>query len=126
MCPGGLPIKDAENWQAGFLPGSLQGTHVDTQHTELSRTDRKHRTSAHFEHQINGDSWTCFSSGIANILSERRDDRMEARIQSYELAFRMQQDAAEAFDISREPKHIQDAYGDGVHGRQTLIARRLG
>ena len=37
MCPGGLPIKDNENWQAGFLPGSLQGTYVDSQHTEISR-----------------------------------------------------------------------------------------
>jgi uncharacterized protein (DUF1501 family) len=37
----------------------------------------------------------------------------------------MQQDAAEAFDVSLEPKHIQEMYGNGVHGRQTLIARRL-
>ena len=37
----------------------------------------------------------------------------------------MQQDAAEAFDVSHEPEHIQTMYGDGVHARQTLIARRL-
>jgi uncharacterized protein (DUF1501 family) len=37
----------------------------------------------------------------------------------------MQQDAAEAFDISGEPRHIQELYGSGVHARQTLIARRL-
>ena len=57
--------------------------------------------------------------------ADRIDSRLDARIQSFELAFRMQTEAAEAFDISKEPAHIQAAYGDGVHGRQTLIARRL-
>ncbi len=37
----------------------------------------------------------------------------------------MQTEAAEAFDLSREPQHIHELYGAGVHGRQTLIARRL-
>ena len=37
MCPGGMPIKDSENWQAGFLPGALQGTFVDPQHRELDK-----------------------------------------------------------------------------------------
>jgi uncharacterized protein (DUF1501 family) len=37
----------------------------------------------------------------------------------------MQHEAREAFDIAAEPKHIQELYGSGVHGRQTLIARRL-
>ena len=36
---------------------------------------------------------------------------MEARIQSYELAYRMQMDAADAFDISKEPKNIREMYG---------------
>ncbi len=37
MCPGGYPIKDAENWQSGFLPGVYQGTFVDSQHRELPK-----------------------------------------------------------------------------------------
>ncbi len=37
MCPGGLPIKDNENWQSAFLPGAYQGTYIDSQHTEFSR-----------------------------------------------------------------------------------------
>ena len=41
------------------------------------------------------------------------------------MAFRMQMEAADAFDIAREPIGIRAMYGDGVHGRQTLIARRL-
>jgi hypothetical protein len=53
------------------------------------------------------------------------DAALESRIQSYELAYRMQMDAADAFDISREPKNIRDMYGEGVQARQMLIARRL-
>src|SRR5919106_2739309 len=37
MCPGGYPIKDAENWQSGFLPGVFQGTYIDSQHTNIEK-----------------------------------------------------------------------------------------
>src|SRR5256885_630558 len=37
MCPGGMPIKDSENWQAGFLPGVFQGTFVDPQNREIEK-----------------------------------------------------------------------------------------
>ncbi len=50
---------------------------------------------------------------------------LEARIQSFEMAYRMQTDASDAFDITREPKHILDLYGPGTQARQILIARRL-
>src|SRR5204862_5811630 len=53
------------------------------------------------------------------------DPARDARIQSYELAYRMQMDAADAFDFSREPMHIREMYGDGLQGRQMLIAWRL-
>jgi hypothetical protein len=57
----------------------------------------------------------------------RRDDaNLEARIQSFELAYRMQMEATDALDISQETKATQELYkADTVHGRQLLIARRL-
>ena len=58
-------------------------------------------------------------------LKTRSDARLESRIQSFELAFRMQSEATDAFDLSGETKQTRDMYGDHVHGRQTLIARRL-
>ena len=42
MCPGGLPIKDSENWQSAFLPGTFQGTYVDSQHQRVEQADREH------------------------------------------------------------------------------------
>ena len=124
MCPGGLPIKDSENWQAAFLPGAYQGTYLDTQHQSLGRLIEN------IEHpQISTRDQRRQLDLLAKWNQRHRqqhhDERLEARIHSYELAFRMQQDAREAFDISGETAATQDLYGRGVHGRQTLIARRL-
>jgi len=124
MCPNGLPIKDNENWQSAFLPGAYQGTYIDTQHKELKKLIEN------IEHpQIATDAQRRQLNLLARLNADHRatrsDQRLDARIQSFELAFRMQQDAAEAFDVSHEPEHIQTMYGGGVHARQTLIARRL-
>lgn len=124
MCPGGLPIKDAENWQAAFLPGAYQGTHIDTQHTQLSRLieniEHPQISTPDQKRQLD-----LLARWNRQHQAQRLDRRLEARIQSYELAFRMQTEASEAFDIANEPQHVRDLYGDSVHGRQTLIARRL-
>jgi uncharacterized protein (DUF1501 family) len=53
------------------------------------------------------------------------DALLEARIESFELAYRMQMEAADAFDAAREPAHVREMYGTGEQGRQLLIARRL-
>src|SRR5213078_3829963 len=37
LCPGGFPIQESQNWQAGFLPGVYQGTHIDTVHEDLNQ-----------------------------------------------------------------------------------------
>jgi hypothetical protein len=124
MCPNGFPIKDSENWQSGFLPGTFQGTFIDTQHEELERLIENirspHATTATQRRQLE-----LLRTLNTEHRQSRPDDRLDARIQSFELAFRMQMDAADAFDLAREPQHIRDLYGEGVHARQTLIARRL-
>ena len=62
----------------------------------------------------------------SNHLKSRSEDKLlNARIQNFELAYRMQMDATDAFDLEKEPKYLRDLYGGHVHGRQTLIARRL-
>jgi hypothetical protein len=124
MCPNGLPIKDSENWQSGFLPGVYQGTYIDPQHEQLDKLIENirspHATSAMQRRQLDL---------LRQLNQEHRearlDSRLDSRIQSFELAFRMQSAAADAFDVAKEPQHILDLYGPGVHARQTLIARRL-
>ncbi|MEM7014008.1 MAG: DUF1501 domain-containing protein, partial [Verrucomicrobiota bacterium] len=124
MCPNGLPIKDNENWQAAFLPGAFQGTYIDPSKTRLNdlieNIEHPQTSSANQRKQLD-----LLAKWNARHKSTRQDDRLDARIHSYELAFRMQQAASDAFDIEREPGYIREAYGSGVHARQTLIARRL-
>src|SRR2546425_2572556 len=60
-----------------------------------------------------------------HLKKRQQDAQLEARIQSFELAYRMQMDATDAFDITREPEHVRKMYGEGAQARQLLIARRL-
>ena len=125
MCPGGYPIQESQNWQSGFLPGVYQGTYINTKHTELDKlienirndsvTTKEQRAQLDLLRQLNGE----------HQRRRQNDAQLEARVQSFELAYRMQMDAADSFDISREPQHVRELYGEGVQGRQMLIARRL-
>lgn len=124
MCPGGLPIKDTENWQAAFLPGAYQGTFIDPKHEQLDKII-ENISHPHAATTVQRRQLDLLRRLNAAHRDARIDDRLEARIQSFELAFRMQTEAAEAFDLSRETAQTRALYGDGVHGRQTLIARRL-
>jgi hypothetical protein len=124
MCPGGMPIKSAENWQSAFLPGAYQGTYVDSKHEAVDRLIENIR-SPHADTRVQVRQLELMRRINEAHRQQRSDPRLEARIQSFELAFRMQMEAADAFDVSKEPEHIRSMYGEGIHARQTLIARRL-
>lgn len=124
MCPG-LPVSDVSNWRSAFLPGIYQGTHIDT---------RKRRPEELIENIVNAHLTPSAQRRQLDLLAEfnaehqrlRGDDpKLEARIQSFELAYRMQLEATDAFDVDKEPAAIREMYGDTVQARQLLIARRL-
>jgi hypothetical protein len=125
MCPGGYPIQESQNWQSAFLPGVYQGTYIDTKNSEIEKlienirnnnvSNKTQRAQLDLLQQLN----------VEHEKKRQMDVQLEARVQSFELAYRMQMDAADAFDVTREPANIREMYGDGVQGRQMLIARRL-
>ncbi len=124
MCPGGYPIVATRNWRSAFLPGAYQGTYLDTKNTDIAKLIANIRNTrlplAEQRRQLD------LVRQLNQRHAARRDDsNLEARIESFELAFRMQTEAADAFDINRETKHTQTIYGSGIHGRQLLITRRL-
>ncbi len=136
MCPGGYPIKETENWRSGFLPGSLQATYVDTDATDVSRLIENIRSTsvstAQQRHQLD----LLASLNKQHLQTRGGEDAVAAgalssRIESFELAYRMQFEASEAFDVQRETAETLSMYGvdrpgrGGTHGRQMLIARRL-
>jgi hypothetical protein len=133
MCPGGYPIQESQNWQSGFLPGVFQGTYIDSQHTTIEKLieNIKNSTTSLKEQRQQLDLLDQLNE--QHLKKRAADAQLEARIQSFELAYRMQKDAADAFDITKEPENIRALYGivpnapggQEKQGRQMLIARRL-
>ena len=125
MCPGGYPIVATRNWRSAFLPGACQGTHIDTKHTDVTKLIQNVKngrlTLAEQRQQLD----------LTRLLNKQHaeqrnnDPQLESRIESFELAYRMQSEATDAFDIGKESKHTQQDYGSGIHGRQLLMTRRL-
>jgi hypothetical protein len=125
MCPGGYPIKESQNWQNGFLPGKYQATYIDSsgQRVEQLIDHIRSHAVAPKDQREQLDLLKQFNQ--AHAAARPHDGRLESRIESFELAYRMQSEASEALDISREPESVRQMYGNDAFGRQTLIARRL-
>ncbi|MEN8714482.1 MAG: DUF1501 domain-containing protein [Verrucomicrobiales bacterium] len=125
LCPGGLPVGGTNNWRSAFLPGVFQGTLVDTS------IEDPQQLIAHLRNKrLNEDQQSKQFDFLRKVNARHLEERpgesaLEARIQSFELAYRMQMEATDAFDIDREPEHIREMYGTGQQNRQLLMARRL-
>jgi len=124
LCPGGYPIVSTQNWRSAFLPGAFQGTYIDSQHTEVEKliANIRNKRLAPAEQRRQLDLVRALNEDHA---ATRGHAALDARIATFELAYRMQSEASDAFDIANEPAYIREAYGSGTHGRQLLITRRL-
>ncbi len=122
----GLPKGHASNWSSGFLPGVYQGTHLSPTGAAIDNLLPVQAAANAQRNQLD------LLNRLNNLHQEQRSAEAElaARIESFELAYRMQSSAPEALDIDSEPKHIQDLYGIGDDkcnhfARQCLTARRM-
>jgi hypothetical protein len=125
--PRGGPIGSASNWSAGFMPASYQATMFRSSSPPLldlatppGTTEQTQRRGFDVLKELN------------QLHLEQRpgEGELAARIESYELAYRMQTAAAEAVDLNRETKQTLDMYGieqaqTADFGRKCLITRRL-
>jgi len=115
-------------WSSGFLPSVYQATALDPRKPKPidNLTPLKSFTGGQQRALLD-------RLREANLRHAKRrpfDADLNARLESFELAFRMQTAAPEAFDVSQEPQYLQTAYGldrkeSRDYGRQCLIARRL-
>ncbi len=124
LCPG-KPVVGPQLWSNSFLPGIYQGTHINN-----SRVDPKsvieHVANRHLPRDAQRRQLDLLQQMNAAHLQERgRDDQLEARIASLEMAFRMQTEAQEAFDLTRETTATRQRYGEGQFANACLMARRL-
>ena len=125
LCPAGLPVGGAANWRSAFLPGVYQGTHINTSETDPSKLIQ-HIRNQRLTSEQQLDHFRLLQQLNAKHLAERpREAALEARIESFELAYRMQMEATDALDFQQEPAYILKMYGDGPQNRQLLLARRL-
>lgn len=125
LCPG-KPVVGPQLWSNSFLPGIYQGTHInnakmdpkeiirDINNPQLDRTTQREQLD--LMKRIN-----------ERHLQERggQDSNLETRIQSMEMAFRMQFEAQDVFDLGRESQATRDMYGKGEFANACLTARRL-
>ncbi len=125
MCPGGYPIVTTQNWRSSFLPGVYQGTYLDTKNSDPDKLVAFIRNSempvARQRKQLD----LVRLLNEENLASRNFDPQLESRIRTFELAFRMQSEATDAFDLTKETKSIRELYGDTTNGRQLLYTRRL-
>ena len=123
MSPGGAP--DARNFTNAFLPGAFQGTFVDSNNAKIE--DIIKNIKSEFASRRDQRKQLDLLLKINEVHKQKRqaEGDLEARINSFELAYRMQTDAREAFDIAGEKPETVAKYGANAQGRQMLIARRL-
>jgi Protein of unknown function (DUF1501) len=122
----GLPKGNASNWGAGFLPGVYQGTALNAQGAPINNLDRD---------GVMTDGEQRAQLDLMNRLNHRYqqahdEPELAARIESFELAYRMQMAAPEALDIAGESESVKAMYGVdekrcGHVAKQCLMARRL-
>jgi hypothetical protein len=125
--PRGGPIGSASNWSAGYMPASHQGTLFRSGATPLldlatpeGTSDRTQRTSLDLLKSLNEE----------HLKSRPQESELVARIESYELAFRMQKAALDVVDLGRETAATREMYGledkqTSDFGHKCLLARRL-
>ncbi len=138
--PGYITIKPAlshggsKNWSSAFLPGSFQGTPIG--HAGLQISDVQGEPIEYMVNKGLSQEQQRYELDMLHNVNRRHaemrtpDSRLEARIQSFELAFRMQVQAPEAFEVEKESEATKKLYGldDPVtadFGWQCLLARRI-
>jgi hypothetical protein len=125
MCPGGYPTVAGQNWRSAFLPGAYQGTYIDTQFAEPEKLVENIRNDFVRPGRQRPQLDLLQEINRRHLAERAGDPQLEARIQSFELAYRMQTEALDAFDVSGESQPSRAMYGETTYARQLLIARRL-
>ncbi len=123
----GLPKGNASNWGAGFLPSVYQGTWLRPQGEPI---DNLRRPESITPDRQRAQLDLLASLNESALAASPLENELAARIESFELAYRMQSAAPDAFAIASEPEHIRKLYGIGEKhcghfASQCLTARRM-
>lgn len=122
------PVNGPRNWGSGFMPASHQGVRIEGGQEEPIANLHAPKEVSRRRTQAKLELLGAFNEAYASEYPQQSE--LEARIRSYELAFRMQAQAPEAVDLSQETSRTQSLYGldrkeTEAFGRNCLLARRL-
>jgi hypothetical protein len=125
MCPG-FPVVGPQLWSNSFLPGIFQGAHINNSNLDPRRVlqNLTNNSLGQAAQREQVDLMRRFNE----LHLQRRggsDNPLEARIQSMEMAYRMQFEAQDVFDLARETQATRELYGSGPFASACLVARRL-
>jgi len=124
LCPG-KPVVGPQLWSNSFLPGIYQGCHINNSNLDPEKVIR-HIKNGYLSRDAQRKQLDLISQMNTLHRDERDgDSQLEARIQSMEMAFRMQTEAQEAFDLRQETESTRKLYGSGQFADACLVARRL-
>ena len=125
--PGFVALGGDTEWrQSAFLPSLYQGSRAN-----FGLNTPPDKALLNLRSEFSGNEQQRLQLDLARQMDAQyeqhapKDEQMDARIESFELAFRMQTAATDAFDIRKEPQAIRDAYGPSELGAKLLCARRL-
>lgn len=122
-----LPQGGSRNWSNGFLPAHYQGTRLRPEGSPI--LDLESQSFKGREHQRRAlDELAALNQKHA--ADHPQHEALAARMENYELAYRMQMEVPGVIDIDKEPEHIKELYGldnkeTETFGKQCLMARRL-
>ncbi len=129
--PRGFPMNGPVNWGAGFLPATYQGTALTTRASAPPIDNLFPRADERLSADSERDTLRFLQTVNAEHARRRPGDHeLDARINSYELAARLQLSAPEVVDFSNESEAVHRLYGlddplTAPTARQCLLARRL-
>jgi Protein of unknown function (DUF1501) len=130
ICPT-LGHGGVNNWSSAFLPGVYQGTPIGNASVKASNATIRHLANDHWTAGLQRDQLDLLRAMNEEHAADRPgDDALEARLQSFELAFRMQRVAPQFFDFSTESDATKKLYGVDQEptdnfARQCILARRF-
>src|SRR5688500_13365198 len=112
-------------WSNSFLPAEFQATSVITADMKVDNLIANIRNPRLAREEQREQLDLLAKLNRKHLAQREGDAALEGEIRAMETAFLMQREAMETFDISREPKAVQEAYGDTPFSRSCLLARRL-
>ena len=124
LSPTGVPSGDKPISNA-FLPGVCRGTSILTNNPKVDKMIEHIRSTTTSRREQRRQLGLLQVLNRRHLAERQRDAFLESRISAFETAFHMQTEAADVFDLSKEPEYIRTLYGDTEQGRQLLLARRL-